>query len=106
VEGALPDAIRRRYYSWFRKLVRGKVKSNPGKYISRGKMIGQKGKDHASVPRPQIEIPDRDAILGSIKDLFRPRDERIQVVKSRLIHIYGHNLPVAQFGAGGILVHR
>jgi len=29
----------------FRKIVRGKVKSNLGKYISRGEMIGKKGKD-------------------------------------------------------------
>ncbi len=28
----------------FRKLVRGKVKSNLSKYISRGEMIGKKGK--------------------------------------------------------------
>jgi sporulation protein YhbH len=41
----------------FRKLVRGKVKSNLSKYISRGEMIGQKGKDLVSIPLPQIEIP-------------------------------------------------
>ena len=41
----------------FRKLVRGKVKSNLGKYISRGEMIGQKGKELISIPLPQIEIP-------------------------------------------------
>src|SRR5438128_5423498 len=41
----------------FRKLVRGKVKSNLAKYISRGEMIGQKGKDLVSIPLPQIEIP-------------------------------------------------
>src|SRR5262245_48102770 len=41
----------------FRKLVRGKVKSNLSKYISRGEMIGQKGKDLISIPLPQIEIP-------------------------------------------------
>ena len=34
----------------FRKLVRGKVKSNLSKYISRGEMIGQKGKDLVSIP--------------------------------------------------------
>jgi sporulation protein YhbH len=41
----------------FRKLVRGKVKSNLGKYISRGEMIGKKGNDLVSIPLPQINIP-------------------------------------------------
>lgn len=41
----------------FRKLVRGKVKSNLSKYISRGEMIGKKGKDLVSIPLPQIIIP-------------------------------------------------
>src|SRR5579885_446877 len=41
----------------FKKLVRGKVKSNLSKYISRGEMIGKKGKDLISIPLPQIEIP-------------------------------------------------
>lgn len=41
----------------FRKIVRGKVKSNLSKYISRGEMIGKKGKDLVSIPLPTIEIP-------------------------------------------------
>src|SRR6202045_5155167 len=41
----------------FKKLVRGKVKSNLSKYISRGEMIGKKGKDLVSIPLPQIELP-------------------------------------------------
>ena len=41
----------------FRKIVRGKVKSNLSKYISRGEMIGKKGKDLVSIPLPQIDIP-------------------------------------------------
>ena len=41
----------------FRKLVRGKVKSNLSKYISRGELIGKKGKDLVSIPLPQIDIP-------------------------------------------------
>jgi len=41
----------------FRKIVRGKVKSNLSKYISRGEMIGKKGRDLVSIPLPQIEIP-------------------------------------------------
>src|SRR5437762_1269203 len=46
-----------RDYQRFRKLVRGKVKSNLSKYISRGEMIGKKGNDLVSIPLPQIEIP-------------------------------------------------
>src|SRR5436853_5300451 len=41
----------------FKKLVRGKVKSNLSKYISRGEMIGKKGNDLVSIPLPQIEVP-------------------------------------------------
>ncbi len=41
----------------FRKLVRGKVKSNLSKYISRGEMIGKKGNDLVSIPLPQINTP-------------------------------------------------
>jgi uncharacterized sporulation protein YeaH/YhbH (DUF444 family) len=41
----------------FRKLVRGKVKSNLSKYISRGEMIGKRGNDLVSIPLPQINIP-------------------------------------------------
>ena len=41
----------------FKKLVRGKVKSNLAKYIARGEMIGKKGKDLVSIPLPQIQIP-------------------------------------------------
>jgi uncharacterized sporulation protein YeaH/YhbH (DUF444 family) len=41
----------------FRKLVRGKVKSNLSKYISRGEMIGKKGKDLVSIPLPAINLP-------------------------------------------------
>lgn len=46
-----------RDYQRFRKIVRGKIKSNLSKYISRGEMIGKKGKDFVSIPLPQIEIP-------------------------------------------------
>lgn len=41
----------------FRKLVRGKVKSNLSKYISRGELIGKKGNDLVSIPLPQIDPP-------------------------------------------------
>ena len=41
----------------FRKIVRGKVKSNLSKYIARGEMIGKKGRDFVSIPMPPIELP-------------------------------------------------
>src|SRR5437588_12870786 len=41
----------------FRKIVRGKVKSNLSKYITRGEMIGKKGKDLVSIPMPSIDVP-------------------------------------------------
>jgi uncharacterized protein len=41
----------------FRKIVRGKIKSNLSKYISRGEMIGKKGKDLVSIPMPAINLP-------------------------------------------------
>src|SRR5437762_7197744 len=46
-----------RDYQRFRKLVRGKVKSNLSKYISKGELIGKKGNDLVSIPLPQIDIP-------------------------------------------------
>lgn len=46
-----------RDYQRFRKIVRGKVKSNLSKYITRGELIGKKGRDLVSIPLPQIEIP-------------------------------------------------
>ena len=41
----------------FRKIVRGKVKSNLSKYLSRGEMIGKKGNDLVSIPLPSINLP-------------------------------------------------
>ena len=41
----------------FRKLVRGKIKSNLSKYIGRGEMIGKKGNDLVSIPMPSINLP-------------------------------------------------
>src|SRR5437764_1915308 len=45
------------YLQRFRKIARGKVKSNLSKYISRGEMIGKKGNDLVSIPLPQISLP-------------------------------------------------
>jgi uncharacterized sporulation protein YeaH/YhbH (DUF444 family) len=41
----------------FRKIVRGKIKSNLSKYISQGEMIGKKGDDLVSIPLPAINLP-------------------------------------------------
>lgn len=46
-----------RDYERFRRIVRGKIKTNLSKYISRGEMIGQKGKELISIPLPQIDVP-------------------------------------------------
>ena len=43
--------------SRFRKIVRGKIKSNLSKYISQGEMIGKKGNDLVSIPVPAINLP-------------------------------------------------
>jgi uncharacterized sporulation protein YeaH/YhbH (DUF444 family) len=44
-------------HSRFREIVRGKIKQNLRKYITKGELIGRKGKDTVTVPVPQIEIP-------------------------------------------------
>lgn len=41
----------------FRKIVRGAVRSGIRKYLSRGELIGRKGKDLVSIPLPELEIP-------------------------------------------------
>lgn len=41
----------------FRKIVRGAIKKELRKYMSKGEMIGRKGKDLISIPLPQIDIP-------------------------------------------------
>ncbi|MFQ5823817.1 MAG: DUF444 family protein [bacterium] len=41
----------------FRQIIRGKVKKNLKKYITRGELIGKKGKEFVSIPVPQINIP-------------------------------------------------
>jgi len=43
--------------SRFRQIVLGKIRKDLRKYITRGEMIGKKGKDLVSIPVPQIEIP-------------------------------------------------
>ncbi|MFH2007497.1 MAG: DUF444 family protein [bacterium] len=47
------DENRRR----FRQIVRGQVRKNLRKYISRGELMGRQGKKKIAIPMPQIEIP-------------------------------------------------
>jgi uncharacterized sporulation protein YeaH/YhbH (DUF444 family) len=41
----------------FRKIIRGKIKNDLAKYLTRGELIGKKGKDLVSIPLPQIQLP-------------------------------------------------
>jgi sporulation protein YhbH len=41
----------------FKKIVRGTVRSGIRKYLSRGELIGRRGKDLVSIPIPQLQIP-------------------------------------------------
>ncbi|MBI4951122.1 MAG: DUF444 family protein [Myxococcales bacterium] len=41
----------------FRHIVRGRIRKNLRKFISKGELIGRKGKDQVSIPIPHIEIP-------------------------------------------------
>jgi uncharacterized sporulation protein YeaH/YhbH (DUF444 family) len=41
----------------FKKIVRGAVRSGIRKYLSRGELIGRRGKDLISIPLPELEIP-------------------------------------------------
>ncbi|HET6372056.1 MAG TPA: DUF444 family protein, partial [Candidatus Polarisedimenticolia bacterium] len=41
----------------FKQIVRGRIKSNLRKYITRGELIGRQGKELISIPLPQIDLP-------------------------------------------------
>ena len=41
----------------FKQIVRGAIRRNLRKYITRGEFIGRRGKDFVSIPVPQVEIP-------------------------------------------------
>ncbi len=41
----------------FRHIVRGKIKENLRRFITKGEILGKKGKDVVSIPLPQIQIP-------------------------------------------------
>ena len=44
-------------HSRFKKIVRGRIKENLKKYISKGEMIGKQGKDTIKIPVPSIDLP-------------------------------------------------
>ena len=41
----------------FKRIVRGKIKRNLRKYMSKGELTGKQGKDVVKIPIPQIDIP-------------------------------------------------
>ena len=41
----------------FDAIVRGKIKKDLRKHITRGELIGKRGREVVSIPVPQIEIP-------------------------------------------------
>ena len=43
--------------SRFKQIVRGKIKQNLKKYMTKGQIFGKKGKDVVSIPLPQIQLP-------------------------------------------------
>ena len=53
-------------HSRFREIVRGKIRKNLRKYISRGDLVSKKGKGSVSIPMPSIDIP-RFTLGGSQK---------------------------------------
>ncbi len=44
-------------HSRFRAIVRGKIRQNLRRYVSKGELMGKQGKDVVSIPIPQIDIP-------------------------------------------------
>ena len=41
----------------FKQIIRGRIRKNLRKYISKGELIGRQGKDKVSIPIPQLDIP-------------------------------------------------
>lgn len=41
----------------FKQIIKGRIKRELRKYMSKGEMIGKKGKDLVSIPLPQIDLP-------------------------------------------------
>ncbi|HWP50027.1 MAG TPA: DUF444 family protein [Candidatus Limnocylindrales bacterium] len=46
-----------RDHARFNQIIRGKIKKELRRYMTRGELIGKKGKDLVSIPIPQVEIP-------------------------------------------------
>ncbi|MEZ6188484.1 MAG: DUF444 family protein [Planctomycetota bacterium] len=46
-----------RDHSRFKQIVRGKIKKELRRYITRGELVGRKGKKTVSIPLPQIQMP-------------------------------------------------
>lgn len=44
-------------YNRFKQIVRGKIRKELRKFISKGELIGKQGKELISIPLPQIDIP-------------------------------------------------
>ncbi len=44
-------------YNRFKQIVRGKIRKELRKFITKGELIGKQGKELISIPLPQIEIP-------------------------------------------------
>lgn len=44
-------------YSRFQEIIKGRIKKNLRKYITKGELIGSQGKDMISIPLPRIHIP-------------------------------------------------
>jgi len=60
-------------HSRFRQIVKGKIKKDLRKYISRGEMIGRKGKDIVSIPVPQISLRTSDTASRELGESDRAR---------------------------------
>ena len=44
-------------HSRFQEIIRGRIRKNLRKYITRGEMTGKRGQDLVSIPVPHIQIP-------------------------------------------------
>lgn len=44
-------------HSRFKQIIRGKIKQELRKFVTKGELIGRQGKDLVSIPLPQIDIP-------------------------------------------------
>ncbi len=87
----------------FRKIVRGKVKSNLSKYITRGEMIGKKGRDLVSIPNADRNGVDVVASVGSASDVAGAFDLVLANVGAGSVLAMASEL-AARCGPGGRVV--